>query len=70
MFKPNNSFCQINFQNLATLESMQLAVDNVVAAIFDGSNDDTGSGSDAQLASCRILEGFLPCQLACILETF
>ncbi|XP_076910372.1 protein HASTY 1-like isoform X2 [Bidens hawaiensis] len=46
-------------QNLATLESMQLAVDNVVAAIFDGSNDDTGSGSDAQLASCRILEGLL-----------
>ncbi|KAI7734620.1 hypothetical protein M8C21_018964 [Ambrosia artemisiifolia] len=45
-------------QNLATLESMQLAVDNVVAAVFDGSND-TGSGSDAQLASCRILEGLL-----------
>ncbi|KAI3794599.1 hypothetical protein L1987_37231 [Smallanthus sonchifolius] len=46
-------------QNLATLESMQLAVENVVAAVFDGSNDDNGSGSDAQLASCRILEGLL-----------
>ncbi|KAJ0469083.1 putative armadillo-like helical, exportin-1/Importin-beta, exportin-5 [Helianthus annuus] len=45
-------------QNLATLESMQLAVENVVAAVFDGSNDN-GSGSDAQLASCRILEGLL-----------
>ncbi|KAL8193882.1 hypothetical protein R6Q57_026124 [Mikania cordata] len=46
-------------QNLATLESMQHAVENVVAAVFDGPNDDNGSMSDAQLASCRILEGLL-----------
>ncbi|KAK1410770.1 hypothetical protein QVD17_37309 [Tagetes erecta] len=46
-------------QNLAMLESMQLAVENVVAAVFDGSNDNLGSASDAQLASCRILEGLL-----------
>ncbi|KAK9062295.1 hypothetical protein SSX86_019481 [Deinandra increscens subsp. villosa] len=46
-------------QNLATLESMHLALENVVAAVFDGSNDDNGSVSDAQVASGRILEGLL-----------
>nr|XP_043632006.1 protein HASTY 1 [Erigeron canadensis] len=46
-------------QNLATLESMQLAMENVLAAVFDGSIDDNGSGSDVQLASCRVLEGLL-----------
>ncbi|KAI3747386.1 hypothetical protein L6452_09841 [Arctium lappa] len=45
--------------NLAILESMQLAVENVLGAIFDGPNDDDGSVSDVQLASCRVLEGLL-----------
>ncbi|CAH1436793.1 unnamed protein product [Lactuca virosa] len=46
-------------QNLTILESMQLAVENVLGAVFDGQNDENGSASDAQLASCRILEGLL-----------
>ncbi|XP_071735484.1 protein HASTY 1 isoform X2 [Rutidosis leptorrhynchoides] len=46
-------------QNMGLLESMQLAVENVLAAVFDSSNDDIGSVSDVQLASCRILEGLL-----------
>ncbi|XP_024970855.1 protein HASTY 1 isoform X1 [Cynara cardunculus var. scolymus] len=45
--------------NLAILESMQLALENVLGTVFDGPNDDNGSGSDAQLASCRVLEGLL-----------
>ncbi|GJU50085.1 protein HASTY 1 [Tanacetum coccineum] len=47
------------FQNLVVLESMHLAVENVMIAVFDGPNDDNVSASDAQLASCRILEGLL-----------
>ncbi|KAL4578086.1 hypothetical protein LXL04_014202 [Taraxacum kok-saghyz] len=46
-------------QNLTVLESMQLAVENVLGAVFDSQNDENGSPSEAQLASCRILEGLL-----------
>ncbi|PWA66254.1 Armadillo-like helical [Artemisia annua] len=46
-------------QNLAVLESMHLAAENVMIAVFDGPNDDNVSATDAQLASCRILEGLL-----------
>ncbi|KAJ9541219.1 hypothetical protein OSB04_027725 [Centaurea solstitialis] len=45
--------------NLAVLESMQLAVENVLGTVFDGPNDDNGSSSDVQLASCSVLEGLL-----------
>ncbi|KAL7607389.1 hypothetical protein Lser_V15G17039 [Lactuca serriola] len=44
-------------KNLTILESMQLAVRNVLGAVFDGQNDENGSASNAQLSSCRILEG-------------
>ena len=36
---------------------MQLAVGNVLGAVFDGQNDENGNASNAQLSSCRILEG-------------
>lgn len=41
------------------MESMQLALDNVVSAIFDGSNEIGSGSSEVQLALCRIFEGFL-----------
>ena len=55
---------------MAVLESMHLAVENVMIAVFDGPNDDNVSASDAQLASCRILEGHLSCQLSYSLRDF
>lgn len=47
------------FQDLAVMESMQLALDNVVNAVFDGTNEFGGGSSEVQLALCRIFEGFL-----------
>ncbi|KAI4301872.1 hypothetical protein L6164_035110 [Bauhinia variegata] len=46
-------------QDLAVMESMQLALENVVNAIFDGSNDITKLNTEVQLALCRIFEGLL-----------
>ncbi|KAL5566976.1 hypothetical protein UlMin_030140 [Ulmus minor] len=46
-------------QELAVMESMQLALENVVSAIFDGSNEVAGGSSEVHLASCRIFEGLL-----------
>lgn len=46
-------------QELVVLESMHVALENVVGAVFDGSNDNNGSSSETQLASCRIFEGLL-----------
>ncbi|KAF3454376.1 hypothetical protein FNV43_RR04823 [Rhamnella rubrinervis] len=46
-------------QELAVMESMQLALDNVVSTIFDGSNEYAGGSSEIQLALCSIFEGLL-----------
>ncbi|GFZ02831.1 ARM repeat superfamily protein [Actinidia rufa] len=46
-------------QELAVMESMHLALENVVSAVFDGSNEFGGSFSETQLALCRIFEGLL-----------
>jgi len=40
------------------MESMQLALENIVNSIFDGSNEFGGGSSEVQLALCRIFEGF------------
>ncbi|XP_062084573.1 protein HASTY 1 [Humulus lupulus] len=46
-------------QELAVMESMQLALENVVSGIFDGSNEIVGGSSEVQLALCKIFEGLL-----------
>ncbi|XP_047337469.1 protein HASTY 1 isoform X2 [Impatiens glandulifera] len=46
-------------QELAVPESMQLALDSVVNAVFDGSSDYGGSSSEHQVALHRIFEGLL-----------
>ncbi|KAA8545010.1 hypothetical protein F0562_019773 [Nyssa sinensis] len=46
-------------QELAVMESMQLALENVASAVFDGSNEFGGSSSEIQLKLCRIFEGLL-----------
>ncbi|PON69489.1 Exportin [Trema orientale] len=46
-------------QELAVMESMQLALENVASTIFDGSNEFAGGCSEIQLAMCRIFEGLL-----------
>lgn len=51
-------FLIFSLQDLAVLESMQLALDNVVNAIFDGSNDFTHVNAEVQLALCRTFEGY------------
>ncbi|KNA08758.1 hypothetical protein SOVF_159820 [Spinacia oleracea] len=46
-------------QGLAILESMQLALENVVVAVFDGPDEFARGSSEIQLALCRIFEGLL-----------
>ncbi|KAK7284295.1 hypothetical protein RJT34_19040 [Clitoria ternatea] len=46
-------------QDLAVTESMQLALENVVNAVFDGSNDFTKANAEVQFALCRTFEGLL-----------
>ncbi|KAK9293164.1 hypothetical protein L1049_021152 [Liquidambar formosana] len=46
-------------QDLAVMESMQLALENVASAVFDGSNEFAGGSSEIQLTLCRIFEGLL-----------
>ncbi|XP_057961028.1 protein HASTY 1 isoform X2 [Malania oleifera] len=46
-------------QDLPILESMQLALENVVIAIFDGSNELGGGSSEIQLALHGVFEGLL-----------
>jgi exportin-5 len=50
------------------MESMQLALENVVNAVFDGSNEFGGGSSEVHLALCRIFEGLLA--TSCILLEF
>lgn len=44
-------------QELAVMESTQVALENVVSAIFDGSHEYSGGRSEVHLALCRIFEG-------------
>ncbi|KAK7337855.1 hypothetical protein VNO77_18443 [Canavalia gladiata] len=46
-------------QDLAVMESMQLTLENVVNAVFDGSNDFTKANAEVQFALCRTFEGLL-----------
>lgn len=46
-------------QDLAIMENMQLALENVVNAVFDGSNDFTKANAEVQFALCRTFEGLL-----------
>ncbi|XP_021773055.1 protein HASTY 1-like [Chenopodium quinoa] len=46
-------------QDLVILESMQLALENVVVAVFGGSDEFASGSSEIQLALCRIFEGLL-----------
>ncbi|GAY54124.1 hypothetical protein CUMW_154260 [Citrus unshiu] len=46
-------------QDLAVMESMQSALENVVSAVFDGSNQFGGANSEVQLSLSRIFEGLL-----------
>ncbi|ONI04716.1 hypothetical protein PRUPE_6G336100 [Prunus persica] len=46
-------------QDLAVMESMQLALENVVSTIFDGSNEIGGGHSEVQHGMCKIFEGLL-----------
>ncbi|KAK3011154.1 hypothetical protein RJ639_011098 [Escallonia herrerae] len=52
-------------QELAVVESMQLALENVVSAAFEGSNVYGGTSSETQQTLCRIFEGLLQ-QLLCL----
>ncbi|KAJ8572959.1 hypothetical protein K7X08_009470 [Anisodus acutangulus] len=46
-------------QELVILESMQLALENVVNAVFDGSSETVRSSSEVQQSLCRMFEGLL-----------
>ncbi|KAF3651221.1 Protein HASTY 1 [Capsicum annuum] len=46
-------------QELVILESMQLALENVVNAVFDGSSVTVKSSSEVQQSLCRLFEGLL-----------
>ncbi|KAI9099189.1 hypothetical protein K1719_024956 [Acacia pycnantha] len=46
-------------QDLAVMESMQLSLENVVNAVFDGSHEFAKANAEVQLAVCRIFEGLL-----------
>ncbi|KAH7571973.1 hypothetical protein JRO89_XS04G0177000 [Xanthoceras sorbifolium] len=46
-------------QELAVMESMQLALENVVSAVFDGPNEIGGTSSEVHLSLRRIFEGLL-----------
>lgn len=40
------------------MESMQLALENVVNAVFDRSNDFSKANAEVQFALCRTFEGY------------
>ncbi|KAF8017914.1 hypothetical protein BT93_H2969 [Corymbia citriodora subsp. variegata] len=51
-------------QDLALMESMQLALENVANAVFDGLSEFGGGYSEVQLTLCTIFEGLLQQLLA------
>ena len=61
-----NSVIQFTFlfQDLALIESTQLVLENIVNAVFFGSNDSDKANVEVQQALYKIFEGFLvisPC---------
>lgn len=46
-------------QDLAMMESMHLALENVVSTIFDGSNEYGKNSTEVQLSLHQILEGLM-----------
>ncbi|KAK2419191.1 protein HASTY [Trifolium repens] len=46
-------------QDLAVLESMHLALENIVNAVFDRSNDIAEANAEVQFALCRTFQGLL-----------
>ncbi|PPD68968.1 hypothetical protein GOBAR_DD34150 [Gossypium barbadense] len=46
-------------EDLAVMESMQVALESVVSSIFDGSNEFAGGSSEVHVALCGIFEGLL-----------
>ncbi|KAK4850574.1 hypothetical protein QYF36_007942 [Acer negundo] len=46
-------------QELAVMESMHLALENIVSSVFDGQNEVGGASSEVHLSLCRIFEGLL-----------
>lgn len=42
------------------MESMQSALENVVSAVFDGSNEFVGTSPEVHIALSRIFEGKFP----------
>lgn len=46
-------------QDIAVMESMPMALENIASVVFDGSNEYLGGSSETQLALCRIFEGLL-----------
>ncbi|CAI0384286.1 unnamed protein product [Linum tenue] len=49
----------VPLQDLAMMESVQVSLENIVASVFDGSNEFSGGGTELHLALCRIFEGLL-----------
>ena len=52
------SFFLSDFKELAVMDSMQLALENVVSTIFDGSKEIAGGSSEVQLALGQTFGGF------------
>ncbi|KAK1581941.1 hypothetical protein Q3G72_010413 [Acer saccharum] len=50
---------QMHAQELAVMESMHLALENIVSSVFDGKNEVGGATSEVHLSLCRIFEGLL-----------
>lgn len=57
------------FQDIAIMDSLQVALENVVIAVFDGSSEIAGGSSEVHFALCRIFEGFL-LNFSCIVFNF
>ncbi|CAI0432339.1 unnamed protein product [Linum tenue] len=49
----------VPLQDLAMMESFQVSLENIVTAVFDGSNEFAGGSTELHLALCRIFEGLL-----------
>ncbi|TXG65800.1 hypothetical protein EZV62_007075 [Acer yangbiense] len=50
---------QMHAQELAVMESMHLALENIVSSVFDGQNEVGEATSEVHLSLCRIFEGLL-----------
>ncbi|KAJ4849692.1 histone deacetylase [Turnera subulata] len=46
-------------QDIAVMDCLQVALENVASTVFDGSNDFAGGSSEVDLQLCRMFEGLL-----------